>query len=154
MKRDSAKKHQKRKHPKEYVSVQRIPESDYEFQNDEEIHVVDEDLPEVVFHNSNIDNNINNDEDFIDLTSGPSRTRNESCKDVDGLFIDLTDGPENDNEITVQPVEENDFIIQEDMKIGNEVVSQVANIATYQIDAFNVIPDNIYWESVLGALEC
>ena len=138
VKGQNKKKHMKRKHPSEYVSVQRarnhLESEDNNDNND------DDPIPDFVFPEANAEKN-----DVVDLTS----QQNEQGSEV---FMDLTEGCTDDVQdgkgTTSEPLEVNDVILENEVQITGQ------NLGVLDLDAVDeYIPDRIYWETILRALE-
>ena len=138
---DNMRKHQKRKHPKECVSGNRTnrvsPVEHPSPTEDNDNNSDDECLPDIVIEDEN------NDvvEDFIDLTNLPQV--------INDIFVDLTEDTGNGNEETLPPVEEDDIITG----IGDGGESIPENNAVANVEHFDAIPLNNYWESILSGVE-
>ena len=150
---DSSKKHFKQKHPKDYVSVQRIS-----MQN---VYEEEENVPDDVLPVMQIDNEA---EDVIDLTGMPKNTSHSKQDGQSNLLIDLMEGATNECRPTYEIVEEGDLIIEKDShnirpsstyKQCNREVEIIGYSKQNKLIPHDstFIPNDIYRESVLGALE-
>ena len=139
VKGDNRRKHLKRKHPKDYLSNGRENSSE---EQEEVVDTCDEDLPEIIFEEANDDG-----EPMVNLTGIPKIDSSRQQANPTELFIDLTEGAENSPDMTIEPVEVEDFII-------TDLQKDPENVQSLQVPSDdNLIPDNIYWESILGSLE-
>ena len=114
--------------------------SDIEVQ-EQEIGNDDEMLPDIVIENEEMEEN----EPVVDLTNHPEFPE-------DGVVIDLT-VPHTDQAIEVEDVPSNPLdlgdVIITDNVVDCTAVTDKCSLATND----EYIPDRIYWESILGALE-
>ena len=145
----------KRKHPKDCVNTACTSRSDQEVkkksEKDGEVDSDDDNVPEIV-----VENQGEEEEDYIDLTT------NKGSNIVQGteVFVDLTNELTVTNDITVQDLEEDDVIIRTpDNDLMNDTWLQNANgnVKTMshvlKTSEDELIPDKIYWESLLASLE-
>ena len=109
------------------------------------VHVVEEDsstddddyLPDIV-----IESDDNEEQEIIDLTEKRRETGVASGNQGGNIFIDLTEKTSEENpDDTLEMDEDEDLIIKND-----EIVNLVANV-------YEEIPNDIYWLSLLSALE-
>ena len=105
VKGDSTRKHQKRKHPKDYASVQRLEMANEENIPEEEVDMVvnDTDLPTSALDRTN--------QQIIDLTRDENQCLPTSADDI---YIDLTDGVTNGKDV-IDADENDDIIILNDV---------------------------------------
>ena len=113
----------KKKHPKDMTVIVNTCENEEENE--------DEDLPEIVLEESAGD-------------ALPMADVEINSKDGDELFIDLTDGKESSSDNSFEHDEEDDVIISQSAK-------EVSTLSAHEDNT--MIPDKIYWESVLSSLE-
>ena len=147
VKGENKNKHRKRKYPKDCLSVQ---EKNQDQENDGKIAVTvvnqevqeddtsDDDLPDVV-----IDDIDEEDKEVIDLTTKKTEKGNN-------IFIDLTDAVEI-SDLNVEPIEDSDLIITSQEFSTNINAQCSANLRG--ISQTEDIPSQVYWDSILGALE-
>ena len=141
LKGDNIRKHMKCKHPREYIAVQRSatdriqnePMNDGVSDEEDDINV-----PEMLL------DNIAQDE-MEEYCQGNEQTG----ENEDDISIDLTEGAENiTNDETIVIDEE---LEDSDIIITNEDYNSNPSLELFQ--STEVIPDWIYWESKLAALE-
>ena len=100
-----------------------------------------------------VDDDADEQEETIDLTT---KNPKPGCKD--NIFIDLTaepaaDEPEVYKDITIENVEEDDVIIRADENVNTmQGQSESVLVIAYQEES-EIIPERLYWESILAALE-
>ena len=142
VKGDNKRKHMKRKDPRDYVSVQmnvndRIPNQPLSTENDGGSDDDDDDLeiPEIL-------ENSEQQQEFEEIVHAEQLGE-------DDIFIDLTEGAENvpndGNELIAEDGNDSDVIITKE--------SQPIHPSVEILQDTEVIPDHIYWESKLAALE-
>ena len=151
VKGESKRKHLKRKDPRETVATERqdVPnEDDIQTKDNDDVEA---ELPDIVL----ADCYDKEPADFVDLTAAKQLSQNNGS-----LFIDLTEGAENCEDFTTEPVEIDDIIIPDMNKKSTErciIEDASKSLGAQQLKLYegsvDVIPDQIYWESILGALE-
>ena len=144
-KNDNRRKHEKRKHPKDFVQVIRTRNKvQSSTENVQEVNVQvessdsdrEENIPDL-----QIEENGDIEEELIDLTE----IGQTSKKNGDGVFIDLTEGKDAENGDVTLDCEDFEDVLNSDEQADCE--------GYVNVDETLSIPDNIYWESLLGALE-
>ena len=144
VKGESRRKHLKQKHLKEYVAVQNRGHKNHQASASTcapvEVISDDESLPDIV-----LDNIID------DANNAVEELTWNADKNSEGIFINLTagdtDSAKKELDITSTPLEVNDVILINDQ----EQKETMADLELSQINEF--VPEQIYWESVLGSLE-
>ena len=100
-----------------------------------------------------VDDDADEQEETIDLTT---KSPNPGCKD--NIFIDLTaepaaDEPEVYKDITIENVEEDDIIIRADENVNTMQGQSESVLVIANQEESEIIPERVYWESILATLE-
>ena len=148
VKGDNKRKHAKRKHPKECISRNAVQSTDPITEVNEissESEEDEENIPVLSIANDAEDNN-----EIVDLT-GVKNGRNEVTSGPE-LFIDLTEDKNMLQETVFENMEEDDVIIAKGQDCYISKVPSVLEQFT-NAELHDNIPDAVFWESVLAALE-
>ena len=141
---ENKKKHMKRKHPKECISSHQVDTNPKTEEENERLNISDDQLPEIIVDNA--------EEENCEMMESVVEKECEIIEEQGNIFIDLTeDRKKTENacsdDCTFQPIENDDIII------GSENDFEYANELELEENG-NLLEDKIYWESILGGLEC